>query len=156
MPNGFIGRPAVRYLTDVSNAHTEALNAAAQISSGAPSSAPSKMNNKKQLPFSPEDAKTGKFTTGKGNSGNIVADQKEYEDICRRISYADDKLGECLYRIATEIETMCQDAYKLPWAVPGCLNITNSIKSSMGEFRSLTEEVLGLVCKYARDITEIE
>ena len=119
------------------------------------------ISRRQLLTNSPEDARIGaygssSFATGKRNSGNIVADQREYEDISRKISHADDKIGECLYRIAQEIEDMCQTIYKLPQAVPRCLNVANSVKNSMGEFRSLTEEAAQEVRMYARDITEID
>ena len=109
-----------------------------------------------QMPFSPEEAKSGGFTTGKGNSSNIVADSREYQEISRKISDVDDRMGQCLYSVALEIEAMCQSAYKLPWAVPRCLNISNSLKASLGEFRSLTEEATHKMCAYSREITEIE
>lgn len=155
MPNGFVGKAASRYLKDVSDAHKEALSTCTRISSNAPSRTTLRIDTEQQMAHSPEEARSGKFITGKNNSTNIVADQNEYEKISHKISQADDRMGECLYRIAQEIEEMCQNSYKLPWAVPRCLNITNSVKSSMGEFRSLTEEAVAKVRSYARDITEI-
>jgi len=151
MPNGFSGRAATRYLTEVNDAHSEAASASRQT----PVATPRDLGAK-QMPFSPGEAKGGSFITGKGNSSNIVADRGEYEEISHKISEVDDRMGHCLFSVAQEIEAMCQSAYKLPWAVPRCLNISNGIKSSLGEFRSLTEEATQKISTYARDITEIE
>jgi len=151
MPNGFKGRPAARYLNEVSQAQAQAINSTRR----SPVRIPPDLTNP-QLPYTPTEADTGSFTTNKRSSSNIVADQREYEDISRRISQTDDKIGQCLYHIAKEIEDMCQTSYKLPWATPRCLNITDNIKSSISEFRSVTEEAVSQIRSYARDITEID
>jgi len=39
--------------------------------------------------------------------------------------------------------------------VPGCLNISDSIKRSLGEFRSLTEDALIQTRNFAGDISNI-
>jgi len=51
---------------------------------------------------------------------------------------------------------MCTEDYRLPWVVPRCLNITSHVKSSMSQFRSLTEDALIQARGFARDITEID
>ncbi|MCL2574515.1 MAG: hypothetical protein FWE34_08200, partial [Defluviitaleaceae bacterium] len=114
MPRGFVGRAASRYLGDTSNAHSQALNSTARISSNAPSrTMQARGGTRQRLPFDEQEATSGKFVTGRGDSSNIVADQKEYADITRKISQADDKIGECLYRVAQEIENMCTEDYRL-------------------------------------------
>ena len=153
MPKGFSGRAALRYLTDTTQAHNQATSAA---SSPPVSSPPSP--SPRHLPFTPEDArvsKGGRHITGQGNSNNIVVDQDEYEAICNKINQADDKIGESYYRIALEIEQLCQTSFILPSVVPRCLNICNNIKDSLGEFRSLTEDATLEMRKFARDITDI-
>jgi len=148
--NGFSGRAAQTYLTEVAQAHSKAVDAGKKTPAGAP---PGPRASK--LPFEPQEAKGGGFVTGYNNSSNIVASQSEYESISNKISQADDRMCECLYRVAQEIEAMCQSVYKLPSAVPRCLNISDSVKGSMGEFRSQTEEALGGLRSYAREIVEI-
>jgi len=150
MLNGFSGRPATTYLTKTEAAHSNAVGAGKKTPAGAPPGP-----NAKHFPFEPGEAKGGGFVTGYGNSSNIVSDQREYEEISRMISHADDRMGECLYRAALEIEALCQSAYRLPWATPRCLDISNSVKTSMGEFRSLTEEATQQMGSYAREIEEI-
>jgi len=154
MPNGFIGKAPTIYLTDVTATHEEAKRSGEQISSSAPSRNTPR-RDAHRLPHEPHEARTGKFTTGKGSSSNIVADTAEYEEISRRISQIDDKMGECLYRVALEIEEMCRTTYILPEAVPRCMGISDAIKTSLGEFRSLTEEAVSIANGFARDITNI-
>jgi hypothetical protein len=154
MPKGFSGRAAVRYLGDVSDAHSRAVSTSSEISSSAPGA--TQRVNPKQLPHSPEEAvRSSKFTTGTGSSSNIVADSREYEEISRKISQADDKIGECLYRIAQEIEDLCQTSYRLPRTVPRCMGICNNIKRSLGRFRSLTEDALLQTNRFAERVTNI-
>jgi len=151
MPRGFAGRHAVAYLGQVSEAHTEAIGVGRQQVPDETLRSP----RERQLPFGPEDATVGSFTTGRGNSTNIVASQSEYESVSRLVSQADEKMGECLYGIAMEVESLCQTSFILPEAVPGCLNISDSIKRSLGEFRSLTEDALIQTRNFAGDISNI-
>ena len=96
------------------------------------------------------------FTTGKKTSSNIVTDQRLCEEIAVKISRVDDKIGRCLHQIALEIEAMCQTSYNLPQTIPRCINITSITKNSLGEFRELAEEAIGLIRSHARDVTEIQ
>ena len=157
MPNGFFGRPATAYLGAVSNANTEAAAASAQAAADTPAGINTRMREHR-LPFSREEAAPGaigRFTTGRGDSSNIVAGQNEYEKISYAIDRADEKMGECLYNVAKEIEVMCQTSFIMPDVVPRCLNISGSVKNALNEYRELTEEALIQTRKYAREITDI-
>jgi hypothetical protein len=153
MPKGFIGNAPALYLNDVTTAHQEAINAGNQIVSGAPSSNPPGYNGRRP-PFESRGT-NGSVVTGQGSSSNIVVDTHEYAEINMRISQADDKMGECLYRVALEVEEMCRTTYILPETIPHCLNVADAIKASLGEFRSLTEEALTVANSFARDIADI-
>jgi len=153
MPRGFIGRPATAYLTQTSNAHKRAVDTGTQHAAAAPSNANLRV---RMLPFEPEEAnRGGPVATGRGNSSNIVVSQSEYIAISRMISQADDRMGECLYSISNEIEALCQTAFVLPDAVPRCLDISDSVKRSLGQFRSVTEDAVMQARNFARDITDI-
>ena len=150
MPNGFIGRAAAKYLSQVSNAHSNAVSATSQTPSHAPPGP-----RVRRLPFTPDDAFNGNFSTGRGDSSNIVVNQEEYEAACRTIDQIDDKIGECLYRTAREIEHMCQTSFILPAAVPRCMNISDSVKNSLNEFRTVTHDAIVEIRRFAREIDEI-
>ena len=154
MPNGFIGNAPAAYLGGVHKAYTQAIEANIQISADTPSSTTA-TGNVRRLPFEPDDARVGQFVTGKGDSSNIVVDSSDYTELTQRISHADDKMGECLYRIALEIEEMCRTIYILPETLPRCMNVSSAVKTSLSEFRSLTEEAVSVACSFARDIANI-
>ena len=153
MPRGFIGRPATAYLTEASTAQSNARDSGLRVTENAPSSTNMRTRN---LPFEPEEGIRDGFTPiGRGNTSNIVVSQSEHEAISHRISQADDRLGECIYNVSTEIESLCHTAFILPNAVPRCLNISESIKKSLGDFRAVTEDTVLEVRKFVREITEI-
>ena len=150
MPRGFIGRAAAAYLGQVSQAHTNAVSASRQTPAHAPDGP-----WERQLPFALDEAFTGGLTPRRGDSSNIVVSQQDYEDVCYAINKADDKIGECLYRVATEIEAMCQTSFILPAAVPRCLNISDSVKNSLGQFRALTDDATIQARRFAHEIISI-
>ena len=150
MPRGFVGNAAAKYLGGVSSANRMATNASSNLPSHAPNGP-----RERPLPFDADEAHTGSFVTGHGNVTNIVADYNQYMSICNTIGSADDKLGECIYHCAQELEALCQTFFILPSAVPRCLNISAQIKKSLGESRSLTEEVLIQSRRFADTITSI-
>jgi hypothetical protein len=153
MPRGFSGGQAAKYLGQVSDAHTRAAASGSQIATNAPSNANLRT---RQLPFGPEDAMNGgAVATGRGNSSNIVASQREYEAVSNRVSQADDRVGECVYSISNDIEALCQTAFILPTAAPRCLNVSDDVKRSLGQFRAMTEDVIAQARVFARDITGI-
>jgi len=150
MPNGFSGRAAVSYLTEVSEAHTEVINAIRQLPPGLPPG-PSEIS----LPHTPSDATSGGFSTGRGNSSNIVMSESDCQVLVDLLSRADDKMGECLYKVAEEIDLLCQTSFILPQAVPRCLNISDNIKRSLGQFRGVTEDAVAEIRRFAREISDI-
>jgi len=153
MPRGFIGLPAKLYLTQASEAHSRALSQGNQVVAVAPSNS---QVRDRRFPFEPTEGASGGFVaTGRGNSSNIVVSQGGYIALSQRASQADDRIGECLYNIAIEIENLCQTSFILPDAVPKCLNVSESVKRTLGEFRSLTEETVLLIRGFAREIDDI-
>jgi len=160
MIKGFFGPAAASYLSSASNAHTLAMRTTTQASSQVNSQNPAgggtiSFTPSRQLPFASEDAKSGSFITGRGNSSNIVAGQGIYNEIARMITRADDKAGECLYRIAMEVENMCNTIFVLPEASPQCLNIAATTKSFLEEYRALTDEITANMRSFAQEITDI-
>jgi len=107
------------------------------------------------LPFSPEDAHTGSFAVGRGNSSNIVADYNQYLEVCRTINKAEENMGYCLHSVATEIEALCQSAFVMPSAVPRCLNISDTVKCSLDQARHMTDDILMESRRFADTITGI-
>jgi len=151
MPRGFTGDAASLFLRSVSQAHTNATDA----SRGTPDHAPPGPRTR-PLPFEPEEAFTGgRVSTGRGDSTNIVVNYEDYDAIHRNIDRAEDNVGQCLYDITQEIEAMCQTSFILPAAVPRCLNVSDSVKHSLGNMRSMTYETTMEACKFAREITNV-
>ena len=159
MPRGFTGQPATAFLTFADDAQTRAINTSSRVSadvSDTPSAGTASRIRNRQLPFEPQQATQGGLVpSGRGNSSNIIVSEREYESITRLISQADDRLGECLYNVANEIELMCQTIFVLPDAVPRCLNISETIKRSLGQFRSMTEDAALQTRNFVREITSI-
>jgi len=160
MPNGFVGRPALRYITDV----VETL-ATAELAlqrdpfrnlrnrAVPPPSVPPQTG--KQSPYTVGDAKIGGFSTGVGASENIVVEDSEYISITQQIDAVDDLFGETMYQIASEIEALCSTSFILPRTVPKCLLIAQTMKGSLGEFRSVTEEGIIQTKNYSSDIVSV-
>jgi len=152
MPTGFIGPPARRYLTQATQDHTRATNVLTQAPTG--QGVPT-LRQARNLPFSPEDANTGTTNFGRGGTGNIAVNQQDYETISRQVSQLDDKIGHCIYTATTEIEEICQTIFRLPSATPRCMNISDKVKTSLGQFRSVTEDAGLQIRRFASDITNI-
>ena len=160
MPDGFVGTPAGSYLGDVDIALVTAepihsRDPFQNLSNRAvpPPGLPARPN--KQSPHPPDTAKSGGHTTGSGSSSNIVVGEGEYDAIKQKIDQIDEAIGQELYNIAAEIEALCNGAYVLPKAVPKCLLITMGIKSSMGNFRSMTAEAVIKLQGFVRGIMAI-
>jgi len=105
-----------------------------------------------RLPHPPESAYIGRFTSWQGNSTNIVVNQSEYESICHIVDNIDNNMGACIYNVAAEIEEMCRTSFILPSAGPRCLNVSDSIKRSLGEFRAVTEDSLIQLRRYVQSV----
>ena len=95
-----------------------------------------------RLRFSPEDALRENINnrTGVGNSTNIVVNRDIFENTLRRIDAADDQAGECIFRTCQAIESICRDLFIVPETNPRIMNLTGKLKTSLGQFRSITEE----------------
>ena len=161
MPRGFIGQPATKYLTQAKDAHTKSTDKATQTNNQVSANAPRSANTAsrmriRQLPFEPAEGIGGSSVpTGRNNSSNIVVDQQEYQALTQMISQADDRLGACMYHVAQEIEALCKTVFVLPDAVPRCLNISETVKRSLGEYSSITEDRVLQTRKFAREINDI-
>jgi len=162
MPNGFFGNAARRYLTQVTTVHTRAVAAAQKCQEEIPDDMPNNMSSNitgmarmRQLPFTPEDGFTGRATTGRGDSSNIVVDEHEYNEVVRRLCQIDDAIGECIYKTAAEIEELCQTIFVLPSVAPRCQDISHRLKNMLREYAELTAELELKTRSFAREITEI-
>jgi len=151
----------MKYLSQAKEAHTSATDNVTQTGEQLVTRAPGSANTAsrfriRQLPFEPAEGASGaSVPTGRGNSSNIVVSQQEYDSLTRMISQADYRVGECMYNVAKEIELLCQTVFMLPSAVPRCLNISDSVKNSLGEFCGVTEDC-GLQTRgFTRAITDI-
>ena len=109
-----------------------------------------------RVPFSDESTAEGRYSVGVGTSDNVVVDNDEYEDITRVVDQIDEQAGSDLFRAAEAIETMCSSIYIVPVTVPRVLAITNQLKNSLREFRSLTEEANIHTRRFANEIREID
>jgi len=151
MADGFFGNPAVSYLTKVVEIHGAAVIAGSQSAPGAPPG-PRTIS----LPHNPGSARSGGFTTGYGNSNNVVADQSEYETVSRMINEVDDRKGELMYNIANDIAEMCQTIFVMPAATPKVLDFADTIQRTLGEFRSATEDMSIKAVRFSQEVTSVQ
>jgi len=97
--------------------------------------------NNVSAPFTAEDAWSDRMQARRvGNESNIVVDQQLYENIINRVDAIDDQAGADIYMMANAIEDMCARIFVVPETVNRILAITSQLKSSLGQFRSLTED----------------
>ena len=164
MPNGFLGNAAAKYIGHASRALTKAMTTMQESTMNANlsnSSAAARavrippVPRQRDLPFSEEDAHTGRFITGRGDSSNIVVDEDECLKISRAISDINYKMDDCMYRTAAEIEEMCRTIFIMPTVTPQCMNFCDAVKSSLIHFRDLTEDMSQEVRKFALKVAEI-
>ena len=109
-----------------------------------------------QAPFAVEGSNSVRHFTGVGNSTNIVMEQALYTHVVREVDKADDNAGENIYKCCIEIEQMCQNIFVVPETISRILAITGQVKSSLGQFRSMTEEINIHTRNFARAMTEID
>ena len=150
MPNGFVGRAAIRYLGD---AEVEQLSAKNSIIEA--HNMTGRLARVIDLPHSAEEARTGSFSTGIGSSINIVANRDEYERVVGLIRDADSRMADCLREVSAAIEDMCQSSFVLPLSSPLCMDLSGSLNGSLRNFRSLTDEMLGQIRNFAGEIVSI-
>jgi len=166
MPRGFIGAPATAYLQKVQQTHGMAAQSMEDVESRMESVLASdvlargstrllSMPRERQLPFNSDGASSGTFFTGVGNSSNIVVGMNEYNSLLRALSQTDDRISQCLYEVSLELEQMCRTSFILPAAVPRCLHISDSVKQSLGDFRSVTDDVVLQMRRYVQQILDI-
>ena len=144
MPNGFIGKYSEQYLSDVNNCYSRNNNTY------------SDSRGPMRLQYSADTAMSGQYNTYAGNSSNIVFDPDIYDEMLRRVQIIDEQAGEDLYRVAIQIEEMCETIYIIPETLPKFLSILNSVKDSLREFRSLTEEACIQTRKFVNAIDSID
>ena len=160
MPHGFIGNAAASYLADVE----EALQQAVQVNNedvlagvtnwSAPTPAvPGAINQPPPHPAS--TAKSGGNTVGMGSSSNVVVGLGEYDSIFRQADMADDRSGERLYNIAAQIEAVCGTSFQVTQVSPRCIELSDNVKRSMGDFRSLTAQAEANIRTFANEVTSI-
>lgn len=161
MPNGFIGIQAQKYLSDV----TESLDTAILAHSSHPFDGfesgivpPPVLSQCLNVPklYEESDEMTDGYSTGVGNSTNIVVDSDEYNRIVDLINEADSRVCEILLKVSEEIKELCENAYTLPDTSPMCMLITDSVKASLGKFRNLSDDVVTNIRSFTTDITSIE
>ncbi|MCL2839648.1 MAG: hypothetical protein FWE05_02655 [Defluviitaleaceae bacterium] len=136
MPDGFIGRPAYTYLKLVEEAHELAIYVINQSPFVSGLREPSII----RLPYDAIDARSGHFSTGHGNSGNIVSNRDMYYEKSYKIYDLGYKVGVLVYRIATKIEHMTTTDFKLPQAVPKITLITSDLKRNLTEFEAIMDD----------------
>jgi len=107
-------------------------------------------------PFSMESSSNIRQATGIGNSSNIVMEQSVYDHVVREVDRADDQAGAEIYRCCMEIEQMCQNTFVVPETISRILAITGQVKGSLGQFRSLTEDVNISTRSFSRNLVEID
>jgi len=149
MPQGFRGNPTKVYLTEAQDAHNAAVAVGRRSVHGVSGS------RVVPLPYQPSAARTGSYTTGYGNSENIVTNQSEYETVARMVSERDDRMGELIYMTANDIEEMCRTIFVLPSATPSIVGLSGEIKQSLSAFRSATEEMANNARSFADAIVSV-
>ena len=147
MPKGFVGRASETYLTKMNDALSVAteehiLDPFRHISRSVVPPPPLPARPNQNLPFRPEEARSGSFITGVGNSGNIVTDDQNYQEILWRINQADEKIAHVFYQTAIQTKEMCDTSFIVPLTTARCLLVLGLVETSLGDFRSLTDESL--------------
>ena len=150
MPNGFSGHAARRYLDDVAQAREQAVSVTRDMPSGSPP-AP----RPRPLPFSSDSAGSGQFSTGQGSSDNIVVSQADYDALAYKLYQIDERVSDCLYQCAKQVEEMCDTIFIMPVVGPRCKHIAGGVVECLGQLRALTDDVGASAKKFAAEIMEI-
>ena len=161
MPYGFIGNASKKYLTSVNDSLTSAhashsKNPLAGRSFGKVGTPAMPGGDNHNAPYPPDSAVGGGYTTGVGNETNVVLEQSTYDEILQKIRKTDMETAENLYRIAEEIEKMCETIYIVPATLPKYLAIIDAVKASLNEFQSLTDASVVQTYQFVEDIMEID
>ena len=150
MANGFAGNAPRKFMTTVHKAVSEANSTwRSEAAVGRVDAYPRK------LPFDPRDGNRGSFILGRGSSANIVADSRTYEQIARGLYSADDQMGQCIFRVSTAIEAMCDTIFILPRTNAQCRRVTETLKNALNQYQDLSDELIRLTRNYGREIVSI-
>jgi len=163
--NGFYSNAATRFIKETNVAITNASDAHSKnpldgklsgpgSGSVTPPSIPPR--NNVTPPFADDISQSGSHRTGVGNSSNIVVDMDIYRDTMRAMDMVDDEVGAEIYKTCIAIEELCSKSFIVPETVPRILEIASQMKSCLGQFRSLTEDVRILAIKYADEIIQLD
>ena len=95
-------------------------------------------------------------TTGVGNSSNIVVDEMVYRDAINRLDIIDDQAGEEIYKMTCTIEEMCKNIYVVPATNPRVVAITEQLKGSLSQFRSLCGDITTRTRRYVDEVGNID
>jgi len=145
MTNGFVGNASNHHIATVK----QGLSSASAVHSMNPFGGagggrvpPPSMGDRMNMnsPHSPMTAVLGGVRTGIGNRSNVVVEQGLYNEVLQRILTTDIAIAEELHAIMIRIEEMCETIYIVPETLPKYLDAVNKLKSSLGEFQSLTNE----------------
>lgn len=161
MPYGFTGNASQKYLSNVGTALSGASTVCSKnpfdgVSTGACSPPPLSTQNYRTYNDSNLSAANGGYATNVGNQSNVVVNGDLSVEILQRIRAADAAIAEELYRIAVQIEDMCETIYIVPATLPRYLAIIDKVKASLGEFQSLAEQAGTKAYEFVGEITKID
>ena len=155
MPDGFRGSVAEKYLTDVERA----LEIVTVVHNTDPEriwgfSMPIRRNE--NPPYPANTAHTGGYSTGMGNSNNVVVCEETYDQALRQEEANDDRIGEAIYTAGKRLRELCQTTYILPATRPRFLAVIEEVENSLREFRGLTYEGEVATRRFVQEIMELE
>ncbi len=161
MPNGFVGKSSQKYLEKVNKALSDShtvhnKNPLDSIPKGSFNTHNMSMKYNYNAPYSPEEANYGSYITGVGSSSNIVISQNDYDEIIQNTRKVDSEIAEDLYRIAAQIEEMCNTIYIVPVTLPKYMEILNKVRSSLDEFQMLTDQTVMYTQSYVDEMMRID
>jgi len=91
-----------------------------------------------------------------GNSSSVVVDADIYNTVLQRLDTADHQAGADMYAMCNTIDEICETIFVVPETTPRIKAMTDQFKKSLGQFRSLTEEVAIDVRRYTSEISNID
>jgi len=106
--------------------------------------------------YKPDTARQGGFTTGVGNESNIVVNQKTYEKALKKVQMIDDSIAEDYHNMLVQIEDMCSTIFVVPDTIPRILESVDKMKSSLEQFRSLTDKAIICTRRFVDQIAVID
>ena len=152
MPRGFIGHAAYTYLTKI----TETMGSANIQHTSAPSGA----NDRGMIhttPYPPDTAKTGGYSTGKGDQSNIVVKTDVYDDTLFKMVTFDNQIGEATYNVATQIAEMCSTIFIVPQTSAKIIEFVEKLKSLLvGEYQEFMIDARIRVHEFIDEISNID